>query len=98
MDIGVDFLMRETFVSSLELAQNVMQGLGLPQWEARDATDTFRRHDERQLENQHAVYHDETQLIQNSKDAHKELEGIFDADAENHGRGGGPVFSPSDVR
>ena len=82
MDIGVDFLMRETFFSSLDLAQNVMQGLGMAEWEARDATDTFRRHDERQLESQHAVYHDETQLIQTSKDAHKELEGIFDADTE----------------
>jgi len=30
MDIGVDVLMRETFGSSLELAQNVMQGLGRP--------------------------------------------------------------------
>ncbi len=100
MDIGVDFLMRETFVSSLELAQNVMQGLGLPDWEARDATETFRRHDEGQLESQHAVYHDETQLIQNAKDAHKELEGIFDADSygDNPGVGSSPVFSPSDIR
>lgn len=105
MDIGVDFLLRETFLSSLDLAQNVMQGLGMAAWEARDATEKFRRHDERQLASQHAVYHDETQLIQTSKDAHKELEGIFDADAENQGRGagdegrgGGPVFSPSDIR
>jgi monovalent cation:proton antiporter-2 (CPA2) family protein len=100
MDIGVDFLMRETFVSSLELAQNVMLGLGLPQWEARDAMETFRRHDERQLESQHAVYHDETQLIQNSKDAHKELEGIFDADSQgvDPGVASSPVFSPSDIR
>ena len=100
MDIGVDYLMRETFVSSLELAQNVMQGLGLPDWEARDATETFRRHDERQLENQHAVYHDETQLIQNANDAHKELVGIFDSDNQGEGPGIGvsPVFSPSDIR
>jgi monovalent cation:proton antiporter-2 (CPA2) family protein len=105
MDIGVDFLMREAFLSSLDLARNVLQGLGMAAWEARDATETFRWHDERRLESQHAVYHDETQLIQTSKDAQKELEGIFDADAENQGRGAGdegrggrPVFSPSDVR
>ena len=100
MDIGVDFLMRETLLSSLELAQNVMLGLGMAQWEARDAADTFRRHDERQLESQHAVYHDETQLIQTSKDAHKELEGIFDADSygDDPGVASSPVFSPSDIR
>jgi monovalent cation:proton antiporter-2 (CPA2) family protein len=100
MDIGVDFLMRETLLSSLDLAQNVMQGLGMPEWEARDATDTFRRYDERQIESQHAVYHDETQLIQNSKDAYKELEGIFDADTDRDDQRGGktPVFSPSDIR
>ena len=100
MDIGVDYLIRETFLSSLDLAQNVMQGLGIAQWEARDATETFRRHDERQLESQHAVYHDETQLIQTSKDAHKELVGIFDAD--NYGNDQSdkkvPAFSPGDIR
>jgi voltage-gated potassium channel Kch len=100
MDIGVDFLMRETLLSSLDLAQNVMQGLGMAEWEAREATDTFRRHDERQLESQHAVYHDETQLIQTSKDAHKELEGIFDADTDGDNQRDAkvPVFSPSDIR
>lgn len=100
MDIGVDYLMRETFVSSLELAQNVMQGLGLAHWEARDAADTFRRHDEDQLQSQHAIYHDETQLIQTSKDALKELEGIFDNDMYNttSSAGSPPTFSPSDIR
>ena len=100
MDIGVDFLMRETLLSSLELAQSVMKGLGIADWEARTATETFRLHDERQLDRQHAVYHDETQLIQNSKDAHRELVGIFDADThgENPAGASAPVFSPSDVR
>jgi glutathione-regulated potassium-efflux system ancillary protein KefC/glutathione-regulated potassium-efflux system protein KefB len=99
MDIGVDYLMRETFVSSLELAQNVMQGLGLAHWEARDAAETFRRHDEGQLESQHAIYHDETQLIQTSKDALKELEGIFDNDmySTTSSAVSPPTFSPSDI-
>ena len=105
MDIGVDYLVRETFFSSLELAKNVMQETGVPQSEARDATDTFRRYDEHRLESQHAVYHDETQLIQSAKDAARELEGIFDADGQNQGQaaqdqgqGRKPLFSPDDVR
>lgn len=105
MDIGVDYLVRETFFSSLELAKNVMQETGVPQSEAREATDTFRRYDEHRLESQHAVYHDETQLIQSAKDAARELEGIFDADGQNQGQGAQdqgqgrkPLFSPDDVR
>ena len=105
MDVGVDYLVREAYFSSLELAQNVMQEMGVPQWEARDATDTFRRFDEHQLESQHAVYHDETQLIQSAKDAARELESIFDADGQNQTQGAQgngqerkPLFSPEDVR
>jgi len=101
MDIGVDYLIRETYVSSLELTQQVLRGLGLTEWEAQDAVATFRRHDEQFLARQHAVYHDETQLIQSSKEAVQELESLLQSDAESDGepsRKGAPVFSPSDVR
>ena len=102
MDIGVDYLIRETYVSSLELTQQVLRGLGLTEWEAQDAVATFRHHDEQFLTRQHAVYHDETQLIQSSKEAVQELESLLQSDSETDGgkppRKGAPVFSPSDVR
>ena len=44
--------------------------------------ESFRRHDERMLERQHAVYHDETKLIQTTQEAARELDGIFEADRE----------------
>ena len=102
MDIGVDYLMRETYVSSLELTQQVLRGLELTEWEAQDAVATFRRHDEQFLARQHAVYHDETQLIQSSKEAVQELESLLQSDTEGDGGKSSlkaaPVFSPTDVR
>ena len=102
MDIGVDYLIRETYVSSLELTQQVLRGLGLTEWEAQDAVATFRRHDEQFLARQHAVYHDETQLIQSSKEAVQELESLLQSDTEGDGGKSSlkaaPVFSPTDVR
>ncbi len=102
MDIGVDYLIRETYVSSLDLTQQVLRGLGLTEWEAQDAVATFRRHDEQFLARQHAVYHDETQLIQSSKEAVQELESLLQSDTESDGakpsRKGASVFSPGDVR
>jgi glutathione-regulated potassium-efflux system ancillary protein KefC/glutathione-regulated potassium-efflux system protein KefB len=101
MDLGVDYLMRETLLSSLELGRRVLVGLGTTGWEADDTAARFQRHDERLLERQHAVYHDETQLIQTSREAAQELEGLFRSDVEGESPGGrdpGSVFSPSDVR
>jgi glutathione-regulated potassium-efflux system ancillary protein KefC/glutathione-regulated potassium-efflux system protein KefB len=102
LDLGVDYLMRETYLSSLELGKQVLLGLGVAEWDARDSVATFHEHDERALLRQHAVYHDETKLIQSAKDAAKELEEIFEADVEGDAgsttRAAKPVFSPSDVR
>jgi monovalent cation:proton antiporter-2 (CPA2) family protein len=103
MDLGVDYLMRETLLSSLELGRDVLIELGVPAWDARDTVDTFQRHDERLLERQHAVYHDETRLIQTSNEAAQELEQLFESDIEPDDGGEPakerkPVFSPGDVR
>jgi len=40
----------------------------------------FRDHDEKTLVASHAVYRDEVQLIQTTRDAAEELEGLFEAD------------------
>jgi glutathione-regulated potassium-efflux system ancillary protein KefC/glutathione-regulated potassium-efflux system protein KefB len=99
MDLGVDSIVRETFFSSLELGEQVLRTLRLSQWEARDTVATFRRHDEQMLKRQHAVYHDETQLIQTTQEAARELQGLFESDSDER-RSGVPesAFSPEDVR
>jgi monovalent cation:proton antiporter-2 (CPA2) family protein len=99
MDLGVEQIKRETFASSLEMAEQVLVATGMQGWDARDTVATFRAHDERTLERQFAVYHDETQLIQSSKDAAQELQGLFESDSEQSApRKAQPVFTPEDVR
>jgi monovalent cation:proton antiporter-2 (CPA2) family protein len=100
MDIGVEHIMRETFLSSLQMAEEVLQALGTPAWQAREIAERFRMHDERILQMQHAVYHDETQLRQTSREAMQELDALLRGDREEAGTDGArqPVFSPGDIR
>lgn len=98
MDVGVAYIIRETLVSSLELAENVLTATGISAWEARSTVSTFRAHDERTIQRQHAVYHDETQLIQTAREAARELQGIFESDRESQRGPDTKPFSPEDVR
>ena len=99
MDLGIEHILRETFASSLEMAEQVLVATGMPAWQAKNTVSTFRAHDERALARQHAVYHDETQLIQSSKEAARELQGLFESDSEQTRRERQtPLFTPEDVR
>lgn len=80
MDIGVEVLERETFLSSLEVAARVLEGLGMREPDARATIARFRAHDERVLLRGHAVHHDEAKLIQAARQAAQELEGLFETD------------------
>ncbi len=98
MDIGVEYIIRETLVSALELAEQVLQTTGISAWDAKNTIATFRAHDERTMARQYAVYHDETQLIQTSREAAQELQGIFESDRESQRRNDNVPFSPDEVR
>ncbi len=80
LDLGVTVLMRETFLSSLELARDVLVGLGQATAEADEIARRFRVHDEALLDKQRAVRHDEEQLIATSRQARDELERLFEQD------------------
>lgn len=79
-DLGVQVVIRETFAASLEMARGVLTGLGTPAEVAQHTLQTFRHHDEALLERQHAVHHDETQLLQTAREAMAELESLFESD------------------
>lgn len=99
MDLGVESIVRETFFSSMQIAEQVLRAVGLPGVDAKDTVETFRRHDEQMLQRQHAVYHDETQLIQTTQEAARELQGLFESDSEDRLRDATrPVFTSDDVR
>jgi monovalent cation:proton antiporter-2 (CPA2) family protein len=80
MDRGVDGLVRETFYSSLKLAEDALLALGITPDEAARSVALFRDHDERNLVETHAIYRDEQQLIQSTQQATDELMALFEAD------------------
>ena len=84
--------------SALELAENVLLQTGISSWEARNTISTFRAHDEQTMVRQHAVYHDESQLIQTSREAAQELQDIMESDGETQPSADDSIFSPEDVR
>ena len=85
MDLGVKVFVRETYFSSLRLAELVLGGLGLDKVEVAASVAKFREFDEAALIRQHAIHHDESQLIQSVKDAAEELQGLFEADIASQG-------------
>jgi len=87
MDLGVRTFVRETYLSSLRLAEEVLCGLGFERAEVVTSIEKFRDHDEATLIKQHAIHHDESQMIQSVKDAAEELKILFEADVasqKNH--------------
>ena len=64
MELGVKLITRETFLSSLAMAQETLEAAGFDEVDARDTVARFRRHDEEVLQRQFAVRLDEDKLIQ----------------------------------
>lgn len=82
-ELGCAMIMRDTFLSSLFLAERVLNELGYEPDAAADLIRTFREHDEETLDQQFAVRHDEEALIQTSIEAAAELRFLFQSDAEH---------------
>ncbi len=81
MDLGVQVVVRETLHSSLEMAQQVMESLGVPPELAAERRARFQAHDERVLREQYLIFDDEAALIANSEQNRADLERLFEADA-----------------
>ena len=80
MDAGVKNIIRETYASSLEMSEQVLQALGETAESARTAVRRFRRHDEGVLASQYAVKEDETKFKAATVEAAQQLEKLFEAD------------------
>ena len=80
MDRDVDGLVRDTFYSSLHLAQVALTKLGIDEQAAERAVTLFRDHDEKTLIETHAIYRDEDQVRQSQQQAADELASLFEAD------------------
>ncbi|HTQ75504.1 MAG TPA: monovalent cation:proton antiporter-2 (CPA2) family protein [Burkholderiales bacterium] len=93
-DLGVKLIWRETFPASLEMARQALLSLGFDAAASDRAMALFRRHDEKQIDAQYAVQHDEAQLIQSAKEAAEQLQGLFEADSQQ-GAAGFPQPAPA---
>ncbi len=82
-DLGVKLIYRETFPASLDVAHQALLRLGMGVAAAERAITLFKQHDEAQLELQHAMWHDEAQLIQTAQQAAVQLRELFEADPVN---------------
>lgn len=80
MDLGVTNIFRETFASSLEMAELVLKEIGVPVDKAHNRVKTFREHDERGLLEQHKIRDNEKELIAHSKQVASQLEKTMQAD------------------
>ncbi|WP_165668797.1 monovalent cation:proton antiporter-2 (CPA2) family protein [Metapseudomonas otitidis] len=79
LDLGA-MPVRETFHSSLEMARQILLGMGLPPEQAEARICRFRRHDEEVLAAQYKVHGDAAAMLQTAREARAELETLFDAD------------------
>ncbi|HKR36485.1 MAG TPA: monovalent cation:proton antiporter-2 (CPA2) family protein [Steroidobacteraceae bacterium] len=82
MDLGVRYLIRETYLSSLDLAQHTLEALGLARTDAVESIRRFDVHDQKQLQIQREIRDDEQKLIQSTQQAARELEQLFESDTE----------------
>src|SRR4030095_44004 len=80
-EMGVEFVIRDTLMSSLALSTELLQRLGLTGEQAKGAVDMFRKHDAATLARQAAVYKDEQAFRQTSIEAADELKELFTEDA-----------------
>lgn len=87
MDQKADYIVRETYGSSLELAEQVLIGLGDTPAVARAAVRKFRQHDERTLGEQYAFKEDEAKLISAARESAQQLERLFESDAAKSEQG-----------
>jgi glutathione-regulated potassium-efflux system protein KefB len=81
LELGITHVIRETFLSSLELTGDILQELGFSYSEARSTLDRFREHDERILLESFQYQRDEKKLIEISERSRRELESLFARDA-----------------
>lgn len=83
LDLGIEHVMRETFLSSLEMTGDILMALGAPFSDTRRAMQRFREHDEQLLQRNYKFRKDEKQLQAMAGQARAELEQLFADDASD---------------
>ena len=80
LDLGVEVMNRETFHSSLQMAEEVLIGVGVPRELAHERVERFREYDERAVLEAHKVRHNQQELMARARKTMSELQTLMDAD------------------
>ena len=80
MDLGIRYVIRETYLSSLDMAQQTLESLGMSRAEAVESIERFDAHDKHTLQMQREARDDEQKLLQSAQQAARELEQLFEKD------------------
>jgi glutathione-regulated potassium-efflux system protein KefB len=86
LDLGVTYLQRSTFLSSLDITKQLLKGLGMSDREAGRMIHTFRTHDERRLIEDYKLASDVDKLRERARSDVKTLEMLFEEDAAEEAR------------
>ena len=82
MDLGVERIIRETFLSALEMSRQVLMEAGLSRREAERTVEMFAERDERRLRADHVHARDEAKLAESARRHAQELAELFEADLD----------------
>jgi glutathione-regulated potassium-efflux system protein KefB len=81
MDVGVEHIMRETFLSALEMSRRVLLETGLNKADAAHTIKTFAARDRKRLHDDYAHQSDDEKLAESAKRHAEELAELFASDA-----------------
>lgn len=80
-DIGVQYVVRDTLLSAVEMGGEALKSLGLDATQVERSTELFLAHDRKTLEDQYALHHEGGDLVQSARDAATDLRRLFEVDA-----------------
>jgi len=83
MELGITNIHRETFITSLEIAKEIMLIKGVKRERINAQLKHFHDHDHGVLKKQFELRHDEKKMISYTTQANKELETLLRADSED---------------
>lgn len=82
MDLGIEHIFRETFLSSLTMSKRVLNSLGFEDDEIERVSAKFRARDTLLLKEQHAIHQSEEMMIQSAKDTAAEFATLLQGDVK----------------
>lgn len=88
LDLGIEEMQRETFLSSLDITRRVLAGLGMSEREISSTIRTFRQHDERRLVEDYRLGSDLERMQERARTEPARLEKLFADDIAEEVRAG----------